>query len=331
LANIGILRIDVLRESLQTARPFLELIVTVNSSPRDTDTGGYPVRRPTADPNRFLIPEGQLPAGFAARLEAASEAPVPPRPAATVVLVRETEAGPEALLLRRHNRSGFAADAWVFPGGMVDSGDMDAALPVLCDGPTPDEWAQRLGIREAMEAFGYAAAALREAFEETGILLARRRITEGSPDMEVDNEDALQPFREALLEERTTLREVAVEAGVQLALDQLTYIAHWITPEPEPRRYDTRFFLAAVSPGTQHTLHEPELVEARWMTPRAAVGGFLEGKLKMLPPTVHTLRRLADFNTVDELQTALKELPVPAILPRMRRHPDGVIIEVPVE
>lgn len=302
-----------------------------SSSSRDADAGGYPIRRPTADPNRFLIPESQLPPGFAEQLGTASGSPALPRPAATVVLVRDGEAGPETLLLRRHNRSGFAADAWVFPGGVVDASDLDPALPVLCDGPTPEEWAQRLGIRDATEAFGFAATALREAFEETGILLARSRITEGSPLAEIGTADALHRYRQALLDGRTTLREVAVEAGIQYALDRLTYIAHWITPEPEPRRYDTRFFLAPVPAEARHALHEPELVDARWMTPQAAVDGFRAGELKMLPPTVHTLRRLAGFASVTEIRTALKELPVPAILPRMRRHPEGVIIEVPAE
>jgi 8-oxo-dGTP pyrophosphatase MutT (NUDIX family) len=308
--------------------------VTQNSSPSsdarpEPPGNGYPARQPTADPNRFLIPREELPAGFAEKLAAPVASPVPPRPAATVVLVRDAEAGPETLLLRRHNRSGFAADAWVFPGGIVDESDMDPALPVLCDGPVPDEWAEALGLADPLEAFGYAAAAVREAFEETGILLARPQVTQETPAKAAVPHEDQQRYRDELLAGRLNLRQVAAKAGIQFSLDQLTYIAHWITPEPEPRRYDTRFFLAPVPPAAEHMIHEPEMVEARWLSAPAAVEGFREGSLKMLPPTVHTLRRLAEFRSVAEMRTTLAGEPVRSILPRMRRHPDGFAIEVP--
>jgi 8-oxo-dGTP pyrophosphatase MutT (NUDIX family) len=302
---------------------------TPPSDPQPAPHGhGYPARQPTADPNLFLIPRDQLPVGFADQLETTVLSPVAPRPAATVVLVRDTDAGPETLLLRRHNRSGFAADAWVFPGGIVDEDDTDPALPVLCDGPAPDEWAAALGITDPLEAFGYAAAAVREAFEETGILLARPQVTQETPAKAPVADADHQRYRDELLAGRLTLRQLAAEAGIQYSLDQLTYIAHWITPEPEPRRYDTRFFLAAVPAAVEHMIHEPEMVEARWLSARVAVDGFREGTLKMLPPTVHTLRRLAEFGSAAEMQAALAGTRVPAILPRMRRHPEGVAIEV---
>jgi 8-oxo-dGTP pyrophosphatase MutT (NUDIX family) len=294
-----------------------------------SQTGGYPERRPTSDPHRFLIPRDELPQGFAERLGTPSTAVASPRPAATVVLVREERSSLEALLLRRHNRSGFAADAWVFPGGVVDAADMDPALPVLCDGPSPEEWAETLGIPSASEAFGYVTAAVRETLEETGVLLARSQVTVESPHQVPIAPEALDRYREELLVGRTTLREIAVSARIQLAADRLLYLAHWITPEPEPRRYDTRFFLAPLPPGAVYRLHEPELVEARWLSPAEAVTAFQQGEMKMLPPTVHTLRRLADYDSWEEIQAALKGAFVPAILPRMREHPEGVIIEVP--
>lgn len=302
-----------------------------NERSRGPGAAGYPRRTPTRDPNRFLIRREQLPAGFAERLDATGLPVVATRPAATVVLVRPAETGPEALLLRRHNRSGFAADAWVFPGGVVDDGDLDPALAVLCDGPSPDEWAARLGLADPAEAFGYAAAALREAFEETGILLARRTVTSAAPGREPLPAESLSHYRAALLDGRLGLREMAAEAGLQFTLDQLTYIAHWITPEPEPRRYDTRFFLSSVPPGAEVDLHEHELVEARWLRPADAVEGFVAGELSMLPPTVHTLRRLAAFDGIGEMRSGLEHEPVPAILPRMRRHPDGIELVVPTD
>ncbi len=304
-----------------------------SDTPPPLERSGVP-RYPTADPNVFMIPRDQLPPGFAERVDKPPTAPAAPRPAATVVLVRESAAGRarsdtlESLLLRRPSRSGFAADAWVFPGGTVDAADRDPALPVLCDGPEPEEWAERLGLEDAGEAFGYVMAALREAFEETGILLARTGIgADRERDATVARE-VVGKHRQALLAGQVTLRELAAREGLRYATDQLLYLAHWITPEPEPRRYDTRFFLAPLPPGQDQTLHEPELVEARWLTPAGALECFLTGEMKMLPPTVHTLQRLEGFASLAALREALEGAPVPTILPRMRRSPEGVVIEI---
>lgn len=285
-------------------------------------------RRGTSDPNIFIVPREQLPPDFAERLDAPVAEPVQARPAATVVLVREEAEGLQVLLLRRHRRSGFAADAWVFPGGTVDAADLDPALPVLCDGPTPEAWAARLEVADANEAFAYVVAALREAFEETGILLARVGIGADRERDALAARQAVAESRDLLLAGEVTLREIAAGRGLRYAADELLYLAHWITPEAESRRYDTRFFLAAVPTGQECVLHEPELVEARWLPAAEAVERFAAGELRMLPPTVHTLRRLAEFGSLAELREALAEAPVPTILPRMRRTPEGLVIEV---
>ena len=292
---------------------------------RPNATAASAARRATGDPNVFLVPAEHLPAGFAESVEDPGLIPAPTRPAATVVLLRDGEGGLEALLLRRHKRSGFAADAWVFPGGVVDKRDREAGLADHLDGPAPAEWAARLGLADAAEAVGYVAAAIREAFEETGILLGR-------PDpvapTQLGDPEGMEVARRALLSEVIGIRDVAVGNGLRLAGDALVYIAHWITPEPEPRRYDTRFFAARAPEGAVCALHEPELVDSVWMHPAEAVERFRAGELKMLPPTVRTLDRLAAFPTWDALRAALADAPVPAILPRMRRHPDGVEIVV---
>ena len=276
-------------------------------------------RRATADPGVFLIPEEHLPPGFAEKVRTGAFDPVATRPAATVVLLREAAGGPEALLLRRHRRSGFAADAWVFPGGVVDAADRDPALAARLEGPSPREWAARLGIADPEEAQGYVAAALREAFEETGILLAPGEHDPG----------ALEAARGALLAGEAGLAEVADRLGLRLRTEDLLYIAHWITPEPEPRRYDTRFFAARTRGDAACAVHELEMTDARWMAPDEAVARFGAGEMKMLPPTVRTLRRLAEHRSLPELWDALRDAPVPRILPRMSRHPEGVAIEVP--
>jgi 8-oxo-dGTP pyrophosphatase MutT (NUDIX family) len=299
-----------------------------NAVPSDEiqQTAASAARRATDDPNIFLIPEAQLPPGFADRVEDGTLIPAPPRPAATVALVRDHAAGPQVLLLRRHGRSGFAADAWVFPGGVVDKADREPELADYLDGPTPEEWAARLGTETPEEALGFVAAALREAFEETGILLAH---ADPAAPSRIDDAPVLSVSRRALLDGVVTLRQMAVGNGVRLAGDALAYLAHWVTPEPEPRRYDTRFFLARAPEGAECEAHGAEMTDALWCGPAEVVERFERGQMKMLPPTVHTLRRLAEFGSVEEALAAFRDAPVPAITPRMRRHPDGVAIEVP--
>ena len=282
-------------------------------------------RHATDDPNTFVIPNEALPPGFVEKVEDAGLIPAPPRPAATVVLLRDAEGGPEALLLRRHGRSGFAADAWVFPGGVVDQGDRGEVADRL-DGPSPAEWAARLGVDDPREAIGYVAAALREAFEETGILLARSNRV---GDAHRDAEESLAIARRALLNDVVTLRDVAVGNGLQLAGDELIYVGHWITPEPEPRRYDTRFFAARAPEGAVCTVHDAEMVDSVWLHPAEAVKRFHHGQLRLLPPTVHTLQRLAAYPSWRELRAALEDASVPSITPRMERRAEGVAIVVP--
>jgi hypothetical protein len=122
---------------------------------------------------------------------------------------------------------------------------------------------------------------------------------------------------------------VAVGNGLRLAGDELIYVGHWVTPAPEPRRYDTRFFAARVPPGAVCDAHDAEMTDSVWLRPAEAVERFRDGQLKLLPPTVHTLQRLDGFAGWDELRAALQEAPVPGITPRMERRPDGVAIVVP--
>jgi len=283
-------------------------------------------RRATDDPNTFVIPSEHLPPGFAEKVEDAGLVPAVPRPAATVVLLREGDGSLEALLLRRHRRSGFAADAWVFPGGVVDASDRTENAADRLDGPPPEEWARRLGLDDPAEAVGYVVATIREAFEETGILLAH-------PDpMGAAHQHAAESLavaRRALLNEVVTLRDVAVGNGLRLAGGDLVYVGHWVTPTPEPRRYDTRFFAAHVPAESVCEPHDAEMTDHVWLAPGDAVERFRHGQLRLLPPTVHTLQRLDGYASWDALRAALEDAPVPAITPRMERRPDGVAIVVP--
>jgi 8-oxo-dGTP pyrophosphatase MutT (NUDIX family) len=285
-------------------------------------------RRATDDPLVFLIPEAHLPDGFADRVERGEFTPAPPRAAATVVLMRDGPAGPQVLLLRRHRRSGFAADAWVFPGGVVDAADRDERIVPRLDGPPSEVWAASLGLPDRTEAAAYVVAVIREAFEETGILLARDR---SGVHVAGAEEPWVRIARHALLAEKTALSDVAADHDLRLCGDAVAYLAHWITPEPEPRRYDTRFFLAQVPPDARCDVHAAEMTDDVWLTAREAVARFERGEMKMLPPTVHTLRRLSAYASADDAFAAVAAAPVPPILPVMRRHAEGVAIELPRE
>ncbi len=293
------------------------------TAPSDAAPGGAGAPRvPTADPNVFVVPTVQLPPGFAERLGTEAAEPAEPRPAATAALVRDGEEGLEVLLLRRHRRSGFAADAWVFPGGVVDPADRQPGLEEHSLGPSAAMWAHRLGLTDPAEALGYVAAAVRETLEETGILLARGNDGQSCPP------SGGARGRAGLLTGETTLLEVLRAAGARLDGGDLLYLAHWITPLPEPRRYDTRFFLARVAADVVCEPQPGELTDARWLTPAEGVAAYRRGELRMLPPTVKTLQRLEPFPSTDAAWQELTDAPVVAILPRMHRDARGVVIEI---
>ena len=234
----------------------------------------------------------------------------PALPAATVVLMRDGDAGLEVLLLRRNRRAGFVPGAFVFPGGRVD--DADAAPDALSriDGLTTERAEDRLDLREgAPPAVAYYVAALREAFEETGILVGAA----GPPP--AAGRSALARAREDLLENRITFAQALERLGTRVAGDALEYLAHWITPEREPRRYDTRFFAARVHAAAEAVIDPREMTEALWVAPARGVRGAEERELPMILPTVRTLQQLSRFADTEQVLGTLPRLTVPTILP----------------
>jgi 8-oxo-dGTP pyrophosphatase MutT (NUDIX family) len=263
----------------------------------------------------MVIPAERLPPGFADGIERPPSRPAEPKPAATAVLVRDGERGPEVLLLRRHRQSGFVPGAYVFPGGRVDAADGDDALRDWCaTEPAPEHLA------------AYALAAIREVFEETGVLLARSQEATPPPDATAD--EALAEWREALLSDRATLLDVVRATGRRLDAAALLYCAHWITPAPEPRRYDTRFFLAPLPRGCTTSADAREMTDERWLRPEDALAAFHEGRLPMVFPTVRTLEQLSGFTDVAAVLDAFRGRAVLAVEPRLVRTPDGVGIVV---
>jgi 8-oxo-dGTP pyrophosphatase MutT (NUDIX family) len=224
-----------------------------------------------------------------ADIEAGRAAPADPRDAATVVILRTPAGGTgvETLMLRRPAAMKFAPGAYVFPGGSVDPADYGVA--VGWHGPSAAEFGARLGA-SAEVARALVCAAVRETFEEAGVLLA------GAPDggpLAVPAGPSWDADRAALAAGALTLAELLARRGLVLRADLLVPWARWITPEGEPRRFDARFFTAALPDGQQAVGHEAEAEHVAWLSPASAIGAARAGELSLLPPTAATLHDLA--------------------------------------
>jgi 8-oxo-dGTP pyrophosphatase MutT (NUDIX family) len=241
---------------------------------------------------------------------------VPARPAATVLLVRDADpSGIEVFVEQRTTNAAFAAGMYVFPGGRVDDIDHAAELEPYCDGLDDATASARLGIDKGGLAFWVAA--VRECFEEAGVLLARRR--DGGP-LVVDEAD-----RKAVHAGELSMEELCRRDDLVLDLTAIRYIAHWVTPVGEgPRRFDTRFFLAA-APEDQEGVHDDtELVHSMWVVPAHAVAQAEAGELLMMPPTIANLRFVSECADADAALALADSVGTPPrILPKIRRAADG--------
>lgn len=225
---------------------------------------------------------------------------VPIRDAATVVLVRAGEGAPiEVFLMRRVKQMEFAGGMTVFPGGGVDP--HDAEVDIAWTGPEEDWWAAQFHTEPAT-AQALVCAAVRELFEECGVLLAARR--DGSfPDT-----SALQAERAGLVDKTLSFAQFLRDNELSLRADLLRPLAHWITPLGERRRYDTRFFLAVLPEGQTADGETTEASETGWATPRAAIDSWNDGKHYLLPPTWTQLRELMRYGSVDEAFAVDREI-----------------------
>ncbi len=240
---------------------------------------------------------------------------MPARPAATVLLARDDEEGLEIFVLRRTVNAAFAAGMYVFPGGKVDEIDGAESFEPFCDGLDDATASAQLGIEHG--GLAYWVAAVRECFEEAGILLARKR-DGGLPDY--DEED-----RRAVHAGTLSMEELCRKHDLVLDLSAIRYIAHWVTPIGEgARRFDTRFFLAA-APEEQEGLHDDaETVESGWVRPLEAIAKAEAGELLMMPPTIANLRFVSEHRTKESVLAAADALGrPPRIQPKIRRGADG--------
>lgn len=220
---------------------------------------------------------------------------VTPRPAATLILVRDGEEGMEVLLAKRTHLAQFAGGAHVFPGGAVDDSDAAPELAALASGIDDAEASKRLGIEQG--GLGYWIAAIRECFEEAGLFFAHTHEDE-LIDIEGHVARRFASARRTLAEGEASLLELLQSSNLRLATDRLHYFSHWITQAGRPRRYDTRFFLAE-APARQTPSHDgEELVNHLWIRPGEALERGSRGELNLMFPTLKTLESLSKFDDV---------------------------------
>jgi len=214
----------------------------------------------------------------------------PVRAAATVMLVRDAVPGIETFVLRRVPAMAFAAGMTVFPGGAVDPAD---SRDIGWHGPGPGWWSAALG-EEPAAARALVVAAVRELFEETGVLLAGRDPAGPVPVLPGD-------VREAVVGRRATLAQVLAEAGLSIRSDLLRPWANWLTPPGQGRRYDTFFFAAALPDGQQARMLTTEADLGQWRRPDELFAERAAGRTKLMPPTMVMLRDLAGFESVGDV------------------------------
>lgn len=239
------------------------------------------------------------------------------RPAATVLLLRDGADGLEVFMVRRHHLMGFAGDAMVFPGGRIDDADgavvADSAICPVLPGVTADAMAFRVG-------------AVRETFEESGILLARDRhaLIDGP------RAAALEPERARIVGETSEFAAMLVRESLTLAADLLVPFAHWITPPIYTKRYDTMFFLAAAPSGQAATHDGTESVASLWVTPRQALAAGDNGQARVEFATRRNLEKLGRSPSVGAALAAATASPIVTVLPTIEEGPAGRTAILPV-
>jgi glyoxylase-like metal-dependent hydrolase (beta-lactamase superfamily II)/8-oxo-dGTP pyrophosphatase MutT (NUDIX family) len=251
-----------------------------------------------------------------------------PRPAATLVLVRDARAGMEVFMIRRTQSAAFMGGAHVFPGGGVDASDASAELAAHCHGLDDAQASGLLGLEQG--GLAYWAAAVRECFEEAGLLLAHDAKGEYADLNHAERAQVFAQWRESVRTGRATLAELCREHELRLAAGRMAYYSHWITQPGRPRRYDTRFFVAE-APLSQTPSHDNrEAVDHAWIQPAEALARHRRGEMHLVFPTIKTLESIAQFNTAAALmEYARSPRKMPVMAPRTASSRDGRKLLVP--
>jgi 8-oxo-dGTP pyrophosphatase MutT (NUDIX family) len=244
--------------------------------------------------------------------------PVAPVPAATILLLRGDHSALEVFMVVRHHQIDFASGALVFPGGKVDAQDLAAALAARCDGASADPPTRAIQV-----------AAIREAYEECGVLLARPT---GSANLIPGQRlQDLEPYRQKINNGDISFDDFLQQQDLRLACDQLVHFAHWITPDMMPKRFDTHFFLAD-APVDQVALHDGhESVDSVWMTPQAALAGAANGRYTVIFPTLRQIEKLGHSKSPKAAIERARSSRVVTVTPWTEQRADGAYLCIPRE
>ncbi|MCP4501382.1 MAG: NUDIX hydrolase [Deltaproteobacteria bacterium] len=243
-----------------------------------------------------------------------------PRLAATVLLFRPTPKGLlEVFLVKRHGRSGFMAGAHVFPGGRVDDSD-EEFFDVLSDVEREQVKILTEGESNARRGAAFVYAAIRETAEECGVLLA-------------NNEQAAATTKEAddvfmALRSGASFREEIARLKLRVDISLLRSFSWWLTPKEEPKRYDTRFFVALAPEGHEARPDEKETTEGAWMTPQAALSAYGKGDIVLAPPTLVTLEDLVGVRSIDEVSERSMR-PLRCLCPALLHENNALVLALP--
>lgn len=263
-----------------------------------------------------------------------------PADAATVMLLRPcNDPGVkdiEVLMVHRNRKSSFVPGYHVFPGGILDPEDYEPGIERYIDGITREQAGRIINDMSSPEkALGAWVAAIRETFEEVGLLIARKK--DGTPiTMQTGDEQRLfSKYRHALNKREIKFSQMLEAEEILLAGDCLRYFSHWLTPEPLPLRYDVRFFVIKVPP-QQSAVHDGiELIDHVWLRPSVAVKDYEAGKIDLVLPQIMSLVELSRFQTVEDVLESVKHRGIPANLTKIKRYngqdvevmPDGSVFE----
>ena len=240
-------------------------------------------------------------------------------PAATVLLVRDCDNVLEVLMVKRSKRPPFG-NLYVFPGGKIDESDKDLNITNFCNGLNDEQASIKLGIDEG--GLSYWVACVRECFEEVGILLA---IKNNGEELDLNGADKhkFDNYRRMLLENKISLLEICKKENLSLNLNNIEPFSHWITPEIEIKRFDTRFFIAYI-PAKQTERHDGnELTDSVWISPKKALDRSLNGEMPMIMPTISNLQQCLEFDSGQKLleyQSKLTNDDIPSILPKFFKN-----------
>jgi 8-oxo-dGTP pyrophosphatase MutT (NUDIX family) len=251
-----------------------------------------------------------------------------PRPAATVITLRDADNGYEILMLRRNLNSDFVGGAYVFPGGRVDDSDASVAAERLTFGLTDAEASRRLSLERG--GLAYYVACLRELFEEAGLLIVCDR--DGEPVRIIDDESIhrLAASRREVNAGTLDFMAMMEREGLVLDLRGLEYVAHWVTPAGPPRRFDTRFFVALAPTGQVATHDAGETVADQWIRPADALEAHARGELEMIFPTIRNLQAIAHFASSHEVLEYARSLSnIVCVEPRIVNRSGEILILLP--